>query len=56
MGNRPFRFGVIHEHMTTRASWVDAARRAEALGFATLLIRDHFVPDFFGVQFAPVTR
>jgi probable F420-dependent oxidoreductase len=54
MGNRPFRFGVIHEHMTTRASWVDAARRAEALGFATLLIRDHFVPDFFGDQFAPL--
>ncbi len=52
-GNRPFRFGVIHERMTTRAAWQEDARRAEALGFATLLVRDHFVPDYFGDQFAP---
>lgn len=50
---RPFRFGVISERMTTRQQWLEQARRAEALGFATLLIRDHFVPDFFGDQFAP---
>jgi probable F420-dependent oxidoreductase len=50
---RPFRFGVIGEHMTTRQRWLEQARRAEALGYATLLIRDHFVPDFFGDQFAP---
>jgi probable F420-dependent oxidoreductase len=49
---RPFRFGVIHEHMTTRSAWIEDARRIEALGFSTLLIRDHFVPDFFGDQFA----
>lgn len=51
---RPFRFGVINEAMTTRAAWVEQARRVEDLGYATFLIRDHFVPDFFGDQFAPV--
>ena len=49
----PIRFGVINEHMTTREAWVAGALRAEALGYATFLIRDHFVPDFFGDQFAP---
>ncbi|MGH2617602.1 MAG: LLM class flavin-dependent oxidoreductase, partial [Thermomicrobiales bacterium] len=52
-GYRPFRFGVINEHMTTRACWRQQARRAEALGYATMLIREHFVPDYFGDQFAP---
>lgn len=52
-GNRPFRFGVIHEHMTSRRDWLEDARRAEARGFSTLLVRDHFIPDFFGHQFAP---
>lgn len=51
--NRPFRFGVINEHMSTRQRWIEQAQRAEALGYATMLIRDHFVPDFFGDQFAP---
>lgn len=50
---RPFRFGVINEHMTTRQHWIAQAQRAEALGYATMLIRDHFVPDSFGAQFAP---
>jgi probable F420-dependent oxidoreductase len=49
----PFRFGVIAEQMTTREAWHDLACRVETLGYATLLIRDHFVPDFFGDQFAP---
>jgi probable F420-dependent oxidoreductase len=30
------------------------ARRAETLGYATFLIRDHFRPDFFGPQLAPL--
>jgi probable F420-dependent oxidoreductase len=51
--HHPFRFGVINEQMTTRRAWVEQARRAEELGYATFLIRDHFVPDFFGDQFAP---
>jgi probable F420-dependent oxidoreductase len=54
MARHAFRFGVINEHMTTRPAWIDAARRAESLGYATFLIRDHFVPDFFGDQFAPI--
>jgi probable F420-dependent oxidoreductase len=54
MPAHPFRFGIINEQMTTRADWTERAQRAEALGFSTFLIRDHFVPDFFGVQFAPV--
>lgn len=51
---RPFRFGIINEQMTSAADWTAQARRAESLGFSTFLIRDHFVPDFFGLQFAPV--
>ncbi len=34
--------------------WIPQARRAEALGYATFLIRDHFTPDFFGAQLAPL--
>jgi probable F420-dependent oxidoreductase len=44
---------VINETMTTASAWRDQARKAEALGFATFLIRDHLVPDHFGPQFAP---
>lgn len=51
---RPFRFGVINERMTTGAAWLEQARRVEGLGYDTFLIRDHFVPDFFGDQFAPI--
>ncbi|MEM7029593.1 MAG: TIGR03621 family F420-dependent LLM class oxidoreductase [Chloroflexota bacterium] len=50
----PFRFGIISESMTTQEAWVTQAKRAETLGYATFLIRDHFVPDFFGDQFAPL--
>jgi probable F420-dependent oxidoreductase len=49
----PFRFGVINEHPLAPDAWIAHVRRAEALGYATFLIRDHFVPDFFGDQFAP---
>jgi probable F420-dependent oxidoreductase len=52
--NRVFRFGVINEQMSSRADWVAQARQVEELGFATFLIRDHFVPDYFGDQFGPV--
>ena len=54
MALRPFRFGVINERMGTRQAWMTFARAVEDLGFATFLIRDHLVPDFFGDQFAPV--
>jgi probable F420-dependent oxidoreductase len=50
----PFRFGVINEQMKAPSAWFDHVRRVEALGYATLLLRDHFVPDFFGDQYAPL--
>lgn len=51
---RSFRFGVLYERMDTRERLLNTARRAEALGYATFLIRDHFIPDPFGPQFAPL--
>lgn len=51
---RPFRFGVLCEEMGTREAWLAKARRAEELGYATLLVRDHFTPGPFGDQFAPI--
>jgi probable F420-dependent oxidoreductase len=53
-GRRPFRFGVIGEAITSRERLVDTAHRAEALGYSTLLLRDHFVPEPFGEQLAPL--
>jgi probable F420-dependent oxidoreductase len=53
-GQRAFRFGVINEHMQSREEWVTAARRTEDLGYATFLIRDHFIQEPFGYQFAPL--
>lgn len=38
---RPFRFGVQGRGAASRAEWVDKARRAEALGYATFLVPDH---------------
>jgi probable F420-dependent oxidoreductase len=54
MGDRRFRFGVIGEDIRTGEQLVSEARRAEALGFSTLLLRDHFVTEPFGEQFAPM--
>jgi probable F420-dependent oxidoreductase len=51
---RRFRFGVISEVAHVGPGWTDAARRTEDLGYSTLLVRDHFVPDFFGDQLAPL--
>lgn len=52
---RPFRFGVIAERMPASArEWRALARRIESLGYATLLLRDHFVAEPFGDQFAPI--
>ncbi|HEY7983494.1 MAG TPA: TIGR03621 family F420-dependent LLM class oxidoreductase [Ktedonobacterales bacterium] len=39
---RPFRFGAAADAATTRAEWVARARRAEALGYAVLVVPDHF--------------
>ncbi len=50
----PFRFGVINEIMDEPALWFERVRCAEASGYSTWLLRDHFVPDFFGDQYAPL--
>jgi probable F420-dependent oxidoreductase len=52
---RPFRFGIMVETAHDDATaWVSGARRAEQLGYATYLVRDHFVADHFGPQLAPL--
>ncbi len=45
---RPFRFGVNHVTLA-RDEWLDTARKAEALGYDTLIAQDHF-----GQQLAPL--
>jgi probable F420-dependent oxidoreductase len=54
MPQRRFRFGVINESMYPADAWLSHVRHIEALGYAIFLIRDHFVPDFFGDQYAPI--
>ncbi len=51
---RPFRFGVICEQMQSAEAWVTKARQAEDYGYATFLIRDHFIREPFGDQLAPL--
>ncbi len=51
---KPFRFGVICEHMQSAEEWVGKARQAEEYGYTTLLIRDHFIREPFGDQLAPL--
>ena len=38
----PFRFGVYSAVAPTMSAWRDQARTAEALGYSTLLLPDHF--------------
>jgi probable F420-dependent oxidoreductase len=52
---RPFRFGVLAEHAQTPGQLLETARRAEAAGCSTLLIRDHLVEGPFLHQLAPLT-
>ena len=40
---RPFRFGVADVETASGSAWTEFARRAEALGYATLLVPDHYV-------------
>lgn len=51
---RPFRFGIINERSHAADAWTRRAQQAEALGYSTFLIRDHFGDDFFGDQLAPI--
>ncbi len=46
---RPFRFGVSAHKARSKEAWVAKARKAESLGYSTLL-----VPDHLGDQLAPV--
>jgi probable F420-dependent oxidoreductase len=48
MAARPFRFGVVVGGARSGAAWVAQARRAEALGYATLM-----VPDTLAYTLAP---
>jgi probable F420-dependent oxidoreductase len=47
--HRPFRFGIQAAKPPTNVTWQQLARRAEALGYATLTM-----PDHFNDQFAPI--
>jgi probable F420-dependent oxidoreductase len=47
---RPFRFGVVAAQARSGAEWAALARRAEQLGYSTLL-----VPDTLGPTLAPLT-
>src|SRR5438105_413884 len=43
MTMREFRFGIAGGRQT-RAAWLELARKAEDLGYSTLLLPDHFGP------------
>ncbi len=49
-----FRFGVINEQIPAPADWFATVGQIEQLGYATLLIRDHFIADVFGDQLDPI--
>ena len=46
---RPFRFGVMAAKARTSSEWSDTAKKAEDLGYSTLLM-----PDHFGDQLSPI--
>src|SRR5215470_659311 len=52
---RPFRFGLLGESIRAATELVETARRAEGAGFATFLLRDHFIEEPWGHQLAPLT-
>jgi probable F420-dependent oxidoreductase len=49
-----FRFGVLAEAAGSVDEVVATARRAEELGYDTVLLRDHFVAEPYGEQVAPL--
>ena len=51
----PFRFGVVLESVRDERALRETVRRAESAGYATVLVRDHFVAEPFGPQLAPLT-
>ena len=46
---RPFRFGVLASRARSSSEWTDTAKKAEDLGYSTLVM-----PDHFGDQLAPI--
>ena len=46
---RPFRFGVMAAKASSASDWTETARKAEDLGYSTLVM-----PDHFGDQLSPV--
>jgi probable F420-dependent oxidoreductase len=46
---RPFRFGVLAAKARSSSEWTDTARKAEDLGYSTLVM-----PDHFGDQLSPI--
>jgi probable F420-dependent oxidoreductase len=46
---RPFRFGVMAAKARSGSEWTETARKAEDLGYSTLLM-----PDHFGDQLSPI--
>lgn len=52
--SHPLRFGVIDESSQTKAMLLHRAQQAERLGYATFLLRDHFVAGEFAHQLAPI--
>jgi probable F420-dependent oxidoreductase len=50
----PFRFGILAETMTSPSQWRKNAQITEELGYSTLLLRDHFNPEFEGDTYAPI--
>ncbi len=46
---RPFRFGVMAARARSGSEWTETARKAEDLGYSTLLM-----PDHFGDQLSPI--
>ena len=54
MHPRPFRFGLLGQSVRSSEELVETARRAEGAGFATFLLRDHFIAEPFGHQLAPL--
>ncbi len=47
---RPFRFGVVTGNAFSHAEWIAKARKAEGLGYTTLLVPDHIT-----IGIAPLT-
>ena len=46
---RPFRFGVLASKARSSSEWTETAKKAESLGYSTLVM-----PDHFGDQLSPI--